>query len=527
MGLKHILLILSVTFLICQSCTYQRKSNHFEEVEELIFYAPAKAEHMLDSLLLNNSTVETAGVNYLKGFLLYQKGDIDSALIVIREAQRQFAMHKNKEGEGKCQFVLALIAEGIGQWEQAKINYYSTIKLTSQNQFYIGVSYFGIARCKNYLKENYSEELTKGNSIVKSLDHKALNLYANYLNIIFSKKPNKEDVNNLEQIASTYLDLNLNNKAAGVYRSIALIYNRNEKLDSAILFLDIGLENCTNDYSGISHLPSLNQTKGAILLKKNEIDSAKFYFQKALKYYDEFDLIDRKYFALTYLRKIAYDNMEYKEAYQLLDKALIAEKSAKKITKARTAKLMEISSDIFQLQHELNKQRTIKYLILLILVIVSSLTIYTVHIIKNKNRKRLENLRNRNNELNRLIVGINEKILVQKRCGREFEIKKEQDIKTITDQFDQCYRETLSSLLKRFKVLSITECRYALLFGLRYSDDTICFIQSVQKSAVRKARQRIRNKLDFTTEIDLNDYFSDCIPNNITSFRNEKINFMN
>ncbi len=45
------------------------------------------------------------------------------------------------------------------------------------------------------------------------------------------------------------------------------------------------------------------------------------------------------------------------------------------------------------------------------------------------------------------------------------------------------------------------------MFSLGLSNDTICQILGVQSSAIRKAKQRIRQKLDLGTNIDLEEFF--------------------
>jgi len=521
-------LLLLAIYLLTHSCINHDKRDLFIEVEDLMFYYPHEAESKLESLFQYPNLKKSAKINLLQGFLYYQKGDIDSAIIKIQIAQKKFIIERNNDGEGKCHFILGLIAESIGQWEQAKINYYSATKLISNNHTYTALSNYGIARCKKYLNEDYNNYLEKGGKITASLKIKELTLYSEYLNIILNKNFERNDIYKLYQIVDQYNCLDLKNNAAGVYRSIALKYKIYNELDSAIICLDKGITICSKTFPSISVLPTLYQTKGITYYKKNEKDSAQFYFKKAQQYYNEYHLYDRQYYAYTYLRRIAYDNNNYKEAYYLLDKALIAEKSSKTITKARTAKLMEISSDVYELQNQLSKQRNHKYLILTLLAFIIAILLFILRLTKDKNNKRLETIRNKNVELNKLIVSINEKVLMQKRYGIVNQEKAELKSKeTLMDKFDNCYQETIYFLLNKFNILTPNECRYALLFGLGYTDETICSIQNIQKSAIRKARQRIRNKLNFENDINLNEYFRSKIPNNIDTFSIKEETFMN
>nr|WP_321450699.1 hypothetical protein [uncultured Carboxylicivirga sp.] len=509
------LFIFLLITLSLPSCNSSIKSDPLIEVEELIFYHPQKAEIKLDSILQIPHSKESANIKYLQGFLLYQKGQIDMTIQQIDKAQKKFIMNKDKEGQGKCQYVLAIIAEGLGQWEQAKSNYLSAIQLISNNSTYIGLSYFGLARCNYYLEANFANYLIKGKKILEQLNNKELTLYSNYINIILTDNFQKSDICQLHKIIQEYENLKLNNNAAGIYKSISLKYYSYNEIDSAILMINKGINTCSEIFPGISDLPSLHQLKGVMFLKKGKKDSAKYYLNLTLKDYDRYKIYDRKYFAYKSLSKLALEDKNYKEAYNLLNKAYKAENKNKTITKARTAMILESNININQLQNKLLKSDLHKKLFLFTFIFIIIIAIIFIQALIRVNKNNLNQIKNKNNELHRLIASFNEKVLTNKK--RENGSKILQDIpklETLSYQFDECYKETFKLLSLEFPQLSTTECRYALLFSLRYSDETISSILCVQRSTVRKTRQRIREKLQINNVTNLHEHFAKCLSDN-------------
>lgn len=245
----------------------------------------------------------------------------------------------------------------------------------------------------------------------------------------------------------------------------------------------------------------------------NNFNEASAYLQKALELYDKYNLIERKYYAYTYLRRIAVKRKNYHLAYEYFEKAADALRQTRSIDKARVAKLMEISSDIHQLKALIAKLKLQRKISILLMVLGLIIIFLIIRLIIKSNELKQERLRRKNTELQNLVIGMNEKILMQRRLGNSFETPNStsKTISTLCDKFDESYRETLNLFLMEYKMLTNSEARYVLMFALGLNNDTICAVQSVQKSAVRKAKQRICNKLSIAPNQDLEVYFKNFL----------------
>ncbi|WP_289053269.1 helix-turn-helix transcriptional regulator [Carboxylicivirga marina] len=127
----------------------------------------------------------------------------------------------------------------------------------------------------------------------------------------------------------------------------------------------------------------------------------------------------------------------------------------------------------------------------------------------NRNKKRQLKIKAKNKDLHNLVVGINEKLRMQKRIGIEHDsISNHKKNKlTLSENFDLCYQESYQAILNEYPQLTKADARYALMFALGMSTEAICQIQSVQSSTVRKAKSRVREKLNLSKDSKLEDYF--------------------
>lgn len=498
-----------LALLLYCGCTRKSASKSTDTIENLMHYYPSLAENKLDSLTSISAIHCQLDVDYIKSFLLYRKGNIDSSLVAVEACLKGYVINNNMEGQAKCKLLLGWISESIGQYEQAKINFYSSLNTSPKKSIQTVHSIHGIARCKFYLNESIDDELKQVDKILIDINNKEYNLYSKFLSTILNNNFQEKDIQDLLSLSIEFQELGLESNAANIIKSVALKYSDYNKLDSAIISINKGIALNTSNPYGFSILPALYQIKGSVYYKKNELDSASHYLNKALQLYDAHSLHDRKYYSYTLLRKIAFDKKEYIKAYDLLDKALQSEKKSKSITKARIAKLIEISSGINILSTNLEKLKFQQKTTVLLVFIGLLGTAFAFYIVTKNNREKTRKANNKNKELHSLVIALNEKVLLQKRYGRTFDATN-QSSKTLTlaEKFDKCYNETLKSMSDEYSSLSNTECRYALLFGMDFGDDAICSIQSVQKATVRKARQRIRTKLSLAADINLNVFFN-------------------
>lgn len=488
------------------------------EIESLLYYHPKQAEIKLDSLHVTISPKEyqqhTAYILYLQGFLLYQKGMLDSTITTLDQSLTAFVNLEDLVGQGKCHLLLGWVAEGLGQWEQAKINYYSTLNfLDGQTTLIAGLAYLGIARCKFYLNEAVADEIKKSNQLLLKTGSDNHRIHGRYISTLLKKDFSRDDIEKLKAIAADFVSAGLNNNAANAYKNVAIKYQEIDEIDTALLYIDKAIVCNMDIYPGVSEAPALYQVKGMLYYLEHNNELAITYLLKALELYDKYKLEERKYYAYTYLRRIAVENKNYTLAYGYSEKASLAQKRIHTINKARVAKLMEISFNVHQLEALISQLKRQRKISILLMVLGLTIIFLFVRLIIKGNELKQEKLRRKNTELQNLVIGMNEKILMQRRLGISYETSSldNKTLKTLSYKFDESYRETLNFFLLEYETLTNSEARYALMLALGLNNDTICAVQSVQKSAVRKAKQRICNKLNIAPDQDLEVYFKNFL----------------
>ncbi|TRX66407.1 hypothetical protein [Carboxylicivirga sp. M1479] len=506
----YLIFICTFSELIAQ----RNVSAQIADIESQLYYYPELAEKKLIKL---NQKISIAQKNKYKNeiqlldaFLFYQKGKPDSALITIKETLTEFIINDNSEGQAKCHLIMAWISEGVGYWEQAIVNYYKCINfLDDRPCIYSGIANIGIARCNGYLKKDYTITLNKGVKQLKEYGSYPHQLFAEYSFWSILKSKESGTIQKLKSIADNYIKLNLNNKAANIYRRIGHLFQQKEELDSAEYYVDKALSALDDDFVGIAKEPGILQLKGALRYLQNDIEGAENYLYLSIESYDKYGLHEKKYYPYKLLCRIDTINNNYNQAFEHLSKATKYQNLFTSKQKQRLALVLEISAEVDTLKEDITTLKWQRTTISLIAIIGFLLSTLLVYYLINLYKKRQRKIRAKNRELQALVVGMNEKILMQKRLGVEVETipKSKVTIKTISTHFDICYRETYQTFLSDYQQLSKADARYALMFALGMSTDAICQIQSVQKSTVRKAKFRIREKLNLDTEVDLEQFF--------------------
>ncbi|WP_430816355.1 hypothetical protein [Carboxylicivirga sp. RSCT41] len=507
-------------------------AEKISDIERLLYYYPKQAEKKLlklnQHLSLNEKSQYKNDIQLLEAFLFYQQGEPDSALITIQQTLSRFITDNNIEGQAKCHLIMAWVSEGLGYWDQAIINYYKcTDLLNNQSSIYTGIANIGVARCNRYSRRDYTKTLTKGIQQLKEKGSYPHQLFADFSYWSILQPNHSETIGKLENIANKYLELNLNNKAANSYRGIAYILKQRGQIDSAEVYVDKGLS-ILNDssYPGISKMPVLLQFKGTLRYMKKDYHNAEQYLYQSIAAYDKYNIDERKHYPYLLLCRIDTINNNYQLAFEHLSKATKYQNRAISKQKQRLALVLEISAEVDNLKadiKDLKWQRTIVTLIAIIGFLLFTLLVYYLI---NLYKKRQRRIRAKNRELHNLIVGMNEKILLQKRLGVNTETIPAGNItiQTLSDHFDICYHETYQTLLTDYPQLSRADSRYALMFSLGMSTDAICQIQSVQKSTVRKAKFRIREKLDLDATTDLEQFFKPAFEKSMAFYQDASDN---
>ncbi|MBK3516635.1 tetratricopeptide repeat protein [Carboxylicivirga marina] len=488
--------------------------EQLNKIEQLVIHYPDTAEKELEHF--NESTSQSViekyaeDIAYIKALQLYRKNDYDSALVVIKDILPRYGKQYNLSGQAKCQLLIGFISEDIGNWDQAIINYYKCVDLLEdQSTIYTGYANIGIARCNNYKKNDFSSTLEKGVQQLKENGSYAQQLFAekSYLSLMNQGKP--ETFKKLDGIGNEYLQLNLNREAINIYKGLAHNYYKQRQYDSAEYYVDEALELVFSKNINNSLLPSLLQFKGALFYKKKDYDEAEKLIYQSIDSYDKYKLHSNKYYPYKLLSRIDTIKKDYQAAFLHLTAAVKYQKLKEAEQKKRLTHILNINAEVDALKEDnasLKSQRSMLIMAAIIgLLFVTMVAYYFI----NRNKKRQLQIKAKNKDLHNLVVGINEKLRMQKRIGIADEsISNHKKNKlTLSENFDLCYQESYQAILNEYPQLTKADARYALMFALGMSTEAICQIQSVQSSTVRKAKSRVREKLNLSKDSKLEDYF--------------------
>ncbi|MCW3786402.1 transcriptional regulator [Plebeiibacterium sediminum] len=480
-------------------------------------YYPEKAKHDLQSLKQHISEGDIykydGYLNYTDALLLFSDLEMDSSLVCIEKAMASFSVSENSKWLAKSQILLGQIAEVSGLYEQAKINFYEAISIGEKSSVDAGFAYIGVARCKRVLKEDYKEEFSLGIQILKDAEELEIQLFAEFMELLFDLS-NQETPQKLNELASKYLDMKLYLRAASAYKVIASSYNAKGNLKDSHHYCDLAIDICEKHKIGDLIKPALYQFKGVLYFKQKLFDTAEVYFNRSLELYKSLNQEHRMLYSYSYLHKIDIAKNDYVKAYDDLNTYQQLLEETKSFEKIRMAKVLEINNKIDLIKSQLVKLKVEKkasefmlYLVIVITIgILSAVGVYVYLYQKNKKAKIAE----LNKEFHNLLIGIGEKQLLEHRLSHDKKLLKKQKEEfskinstgDIVDSFDSCYMETINLFTDSFPQLTKTEVRYAVMLCLKLPMEVIAKVQNVQPASIRKAKQRIRTKLNVESNIE-------------------------
>lgn len=419
------------------------------------------------------------------------------------------------------------IAESSGLYEQAKINFYEAIRLGDVNdKITIGAAYIGIGRCKRALEESFTEESAMGISLLSEVSQVEVRLYADFMKQYFRLKEKDASVK-LSSIAKEYVERKLYDRAVSAYKVLASSYHGRLQYDSAHFYCDRAIEISESNNVGKLILPAMYQFKGMLYFKQNKLNTADAYFRKSLTLYRSNHQPNRMSYVYNYLHQIDKARGDYLKAYEDLEAYIELVEKTSSAEKVRLAKVLEINnkvelmkSQLVQLKVEKKASEFMLYLVLIITVVLLSGVGVYVYMYQKSKKAKIDEL---NKEFHNLLIGIGEKQLLQHRLSstnknrvvgsggselfRDMDGYKNLDNTGLSDNFDSCYLETINLFTEAFPQLTKTEIRYAVMICLRLPMEIIAKVQSVQPASVRKAKQRIRAKLNVVDSLE--DYLQE------------------
>ncbi len=509
----RLLLFLIVTSCFA-SCVFEQRGKDSDRqllaIENQIYYYPHLVEQQVDSLKLLLRSFElhphSGQIAFLCGFMDYHRGEMDSALIYIEKGLISYTRESNPEGKAKCNLLLGWIAEGAGYWEQAKTNYYKTIQLTNDDcTKENGLAWLGIARCKQAIKDPIDGEVKKGIKYLKSCGIKEFLLYVDFASFMFNEQ-NEEAATHLKNVAKEYLSMGLNNNASTTYKWLSKYYLHHGQYDSAQCQIDKAIDNYDETYTGSFMLPGFYQMKGVIYFYQKDYNVSRQYMLKSLNGYKKHKKENLSYYAYKYLFRVDTLQGDYKQAIFHQSKALYYNNAMQKKEKQLMSKIAEVDLGVLLLQQnidELTYDNKINHMIYSVFIIIVFGVMFIVfQFMQYRHREKQHRERERAIQLQNILVGLGEKRLLQKK-GDSAHVH----FASLSDEFAECYMETIRLFTKDFPQLTDTEVRYAVMFALDLSAEVISEIQNVQTTTMRKVKQRIRQKLELQSLDSVEQYF--------------------
>ncbi len=528
---RCLLFLLIIGFLFINRLTaYSQQQNEesiqkiFTEIDFNTIYYPATAREQLDSIIKTFTRDELllykGYTEYIEAQLFYVQMEIDSSLHYVEDAITYFTAKEDMVWLSRSQFLLGKIAETTGLYEQAKINYYESIKLSEGvDETRVGAAYIALARCKMTLSEDYKEDMERGVSILRRSRKKEEHLYADFMEQYF-RLVEPDAPNKLNSIANKYIEKQLYDWAVSVYKIVASSYHAQQQYDSAHYYCDKAIDISETYHVGKLILPALYQFKGMLYYKQEKYNIAEVYFGKSLDLYAQYNQPNRMLYTYNYLYKIDEAQNNFKKAFKNLHKYIDLVEKTSSSEKVRLAKVLEINNKVEMMKGQLAQLKVEKkasefmlYLVLLITtVVLLGVGIY-VYLYQKSKKAKIEEL---NKEFHNLLIGIGEKQLLEHRLNAPSQNKiKVNSFGTkmfntnglgedeLSDNFDSCYMETIGLLTGAFPELTRTEVRYAVMICLKLPMEIISKVQNVQPASIRKAKQRIRTKLNIDDNLDV------------------------
>ncbi|MGV8829620.1 MAG: hypothetical protein ACWA6U_15045 [Breznakibacter sp.] len=480
--------------------------ENLQAIERLIYYQPQLVEQSVDSLahLLAGQGHHPlkAQMAFLCAFMEYHRGNIVQAATYLEKSLVDFTRQQNGMGQAKCYMLLGFMAEGAGFYEQAKINYYHTINLLVDRPCKErGLAYLGVARCKKNLNDSFSVESAVGISELEATGDREFQLYADFSTFIFGVQ-DAEVVTKLKQTARAFLDLGLLNNAANAYKQLSLHYMENNRLDSAMSFIDQAIALYDDKYSQVSLVPGFYQYKGILYRRQGNLAMARESYTKALSLYDAYGKIGMRYYALMGLSEVEALEGNYQGAFSYQTDAFNSYKLDQLKEKQFMGRVAEMDLKMLEMNRLMEdvKNKTMQLVAIIIVLLACFLVVFMF--VRHRNQKRVAREQERiRNYQNMLIMQGEKKMMAEKMqtSPRQVEIPITADMGI--DNFCDCFRETIGQIALDFPLLTKSETIYAVMFALNLSSDIIAEMQNIQPDTLRKVRQRIRQKLKLEADI--------------------------
>ncbi|SFZ92796.1 DNA-binding transcriptional regulator, CsgD family [Flaviramulus basaltis] len=478
--------------------------GNFEVALQLSNKALKTAEELQNGLMLSDAHQQ-------KSTIYLDKGDYKNAINQLINASKALDTLKSKKP-----LKLAIINVGIGRTETLRDNYKEAIPYITK-----GIKTFENLNHNKWLAISYME---LGNTYYDLKD------YTNAL-LIYKKGL---------KISET---MNWNNFIAPYTSNIGAIYLEEKEFDKALKYFFKSNEISSKHGSINNQIIYLNDVASAYFGKKNYNKSLNYYTQ-AIHLADSIGSIDN--LSDAYLeRSETYENLnlielalsDYKKYHNLKDSIFNSTKS-KQIeelkTKYETEKkeqeilLQKNEINLLKQKGEINNLYKILFGIGFLLSLIGfyavrqklkrskaekekldleldfkrkQLTTHALHLAKKnevleglkQKAEELKSLENSQNGYQQLIRTIN------------FDLQDDNNWENFSKYFQEVHKDFNSKVKQRFPDVTSNELRLMSLLKMNLSSKEIANILNISHEGIKKARYRLRKKLDITTDDSLQD----------------------
>ncbi len=532
--MKHRLILFFILFYLAFfPSVYAKKADDFiikkiESVNNVAMSDYQEAVNRLDSiemfLTMEQSENFQPYLNLSYALLAYKKANYVRSLRLTDEALESFLYMENKEWVARCLINIGNIAE-ITRLIPEAVNAFTMALDYSVDPHTVGSAHLGLARNKRRMKREWKQDLQEGVDIYKSLGDNELQLYAQMVIYWFYQDSSDMTVV-LPEIAKEYNEIGRHYMEADAYKCLVFHYDRINKMDSALLFVDKCIAANREEYPiAYSFLASAHHLKGKLLLKQDKYDEAMEEFNVAIGFYKDLLLRGNNYLLYQYLYDYEMAQGNYKKASEYSKELVFCFKAYSNMRVERYEQMSKLFTKITFITNELENMKVHSRYITLIVALFVALVFMILlwwmrsqklHYKRKSFDMEVSNVRLRE-ETGALLKKTKHNIFTNElsKTMSDFERKAErylEENKDLPQILKDKYAETFLLCGARFPELSESEKRYAVMFVLDIKTKTIAELFNVQNATVAQYRNRIRKKLYISnTDIRLEEFLKQQI----------------
>ncbi len=496
-----------------------KKSNHI--------WGQASALHQI-------ATTHIYLGNYLKSIAIFEKS---GALFLKKNDSLSYAKTFQNMG---------VAYKELGQLSVATKKYLASIKIYQHLNITTGITH------SNYqlgdilsIKKEYRKALPYFNSSLSGFQEignlKFILINRQHLGWCYKELKDYDNaIKHYEKALEIYKNKYPISNSSFVLSMLSEIYYELNQLDKATYYQKKALQELNSNKK--IHKPTkadIYISTGTLFLKQKKTDSAVFYAQKALEYTHKNGFLRKKMEAYHLLALAAEEKNNNTVALQYFKKLAILKDSIQELENKTL--VYELSA-----QYEFNdkdlkikqfekstktKQKQIGALMILGLFCVVFLLVGgKILIEKNKQKRKLEDMvKRKNKELtantlhlqkkNNILQDVKEKVTNLRNTQGEnvyqyrtvlqainFDEKEDQNWKLFRELFEETYDDFYKKINDRFPSITSKELRLICLLRLNLSSKEISTFLNISPEGVKKARYRLRKKMNLATKESLEDY---------------------